>query len=231
MERARKVKKQILSNGRGFAVDVTFTTPGGTVTKTVKAHAVKNSIGIDPDSGAPIRSDTARVTVHEETLTGADFPTRGTGNELAIKDCLVSFTEHDGSTFTGIVTMILPNKMGGEIVCTVGAYRTTTSPRKIIGWKVCPFTVLLVETPDDSNTQTLRNGDVVPAEYSPNEDGSLTIPYLSSVSGITVLTPMMIGETPYQDVPYSDGTFGTRYGNFNTGDRITFNASLPLYQI
>ncbi len=102
-------------------------------------------------------------------------------------------------------------------------------------WKVCPVIVLLVTTPDPDNTQTLGHGEVIPVEYALNGDGTLTIPYLNSVEGITVLTPFMVGNAPADTVVWvyneAEGAYvfdNSAGGGFLVGNSISFNASLPL---
>lgn len=94
-------------------------------------------------------------------------------------------------------------------------------------WKVCAIQVQVVAVPDGT-TQTLDNGAVIPLQYALNMDGTLTIPYLQTNIGISVLTPFIIDNQVIQDEPYSDGTFDNSiYGGFVIGNIISFNASLP----
>jgi hypothetical protein len=98
-------------------------------------------------------------------------------------------------------------------------------------WKVCPINVQVVASADPLVTQTLGNGDVIPLQYELNPDGTLTIPYLTSLAGIVVLTPFMLDNAEISIMPYDlmSGTFDpTIIGGFVIGNQISFNASLPL---
>ncbi len=227
MERGRLLAKQITTNGNGFADTLIFTTPGGSVTKTVKGLAIKHSTVLN-DFGAGVRGKTARVTVCEDVLHDAAYPIRNEDNTVNLKDHRVTWTDSEGITATYVITEILPDRSVGIIRCTLGEYRTGDEPRKIIGWKVRKVNITLKASP---SATVVDDGNEVSLECAPNVDGTLTVAYLTSVAGITVLSPMLIGENSYQNVPYTAGTFGNLYGNFAIGDIIAVNASLPVYQV
>ena len=92
----------------------------------------------------------------------------------------------------------------------------------------------IVDIPDPLNTITLGNGAVIPAEYALNGDGTLTIPYLNSIEGISVLVPFMVGNAPADTVVWVYNAVEETYvfdnstgGGFVIGNTIEFNASLP----
>ena len=75
-------------------------------------------------------------------------------------------------------------------------------------------------------------GSCGPSEKALNPDGTITVPYLTSVTGIVVLTPFMIDEVPIQNIPYAAGVFDySAGGGFLVGNKIAFNASLPLWLV
>jgi hypothetical protein len=229
---AQRDTKRILTDGAGFAIPVLFTTPGGTITKTINAIPIKHSTAID-GYGATAIGKTARVNVSEEALNDADYPVRNDDTTIALKDHRVTWTDSSNIAYTYVIDRIMPSRTFGNIVCILGDYTTGSEPKRIVTWKACRIRANIVETPDPEQTQTLDNGDVIPLEYSVNEDFTITIPYLISVTGITVLTPFMLNENPYQNEPYSNGTFnhsGSGQG-FKVGDEVEFNASLPIYAI
>lgn len=112
--------------------------------------------------------------------------------------------------------------MGGDI----------EDPQTLYVWKPCVIYVDVVATPDPLVTQTLGNGAVIPRQYALNPDGTLTIPYLTSTGGITILTPFMLdnAEVPLMYYDIMSGTFdpATTVGSFSIGNEISFNASLPM---
>lgn len=110
-------------------------------------------------------------------------------------------------------------------------------PRVIIGWKVCQIRCNVVVSPNLNNEQVLQNtesvsisGDIIPVEYVLNGDGTVTIPYLNSIYGITLLSRFMINNRYYQGNFFIAGNLNiSNFGKFSVGDKITFDASLPLY--
>lgn len=230
LEQIQRDVQQITTDSRGFAQPVVFTTPGGTVSKTVNAVAVKHSTSIN-EFGAPVRGKTARVTVSEHALYLAGYPVRNPDNTVNLKDHKVVWTDSENISYTYVINEIQPDRRVGMIVCTLGDYKTGSEPRKVIGWKPCLVQVIVTATPNPANTQLLDNGDIIPKEYALNVNGTLTIPYLVSVTGIGVLTPFMLDNSPMGTVPYSAGTFTYPGGSFQNGNNIEINASLPLYQL
>jgi hypothetical protein len=108
---------------------------------------------------------------------------------------------------------------------------TPTDPLTSYIWKVCAVAAVIVASPDPTVTQTLDNGAMIPLQYALNNDGTLTIPYLTTTPGISILTPFVVDNNAIQDEPYNPatGTFdNSAYGGFVIGNIITFNASLPL---
>lgn len=97
-------------------------------------------------------------------------------------------------------------------------------------WKVCEVSVTIVGTPDPDATILLANGVTIPAQYSLNMDGTVTIPYLASTPGICLLAPFLISNQPYPNIEFDNttGNINNLDGGFEVGDTLQFNASLPL---
>lgn len=101
-------------------------------------------------------------------------------------------------------------------------------------WQDRAIRVSIVDVPDPTNTQDLGNGVTIPVEYALNADGTLTIPYLNTVPGVSVLTPFIIGSDPADTVVYMWSDTNNAYvfdnsagGGFVVGNQCSFNASLP----
>ena len=81
----RKDARQVLSDPKGFAVPVVFTTPGNSITRTINAIAIKHSTSFNPDTGEQQIGFTARVTVVESLLTEAGYPVHNNDQTIALR--------------------------------------------------------------------------------------------------------------------------------------------------
>lgn len=223
--------KTITTKGDDFALPVIFSVTNGVTVTTVtcNAIAVKHSIEVYDEEMRAIGRN-ARVTVSELALRELDYPVRDTNNRVTLLGNLVTWTDVSGIQATYSIRHHYPDETLGLTVCFLSEYGAVTPPgRVIIGWIVSEFTLTIVATPDGS-TQTLANGDAIPAQYALNNDGTLTIPY---VGGYEVLTPFIIDNGVIQDMPYNKttGTFdNSRYGGFLIDNLISFNASIPIWK-
>ena len=114
--------KQILTDLKGFAVNVTFTTPSSydpQVTKTCPAVAIKHNTGMN-EFGAAISSKTSRITVYESALIDLGYPTRDSNNKLALKDHKINFVDASGLVYYGVIRNNNPDDMIGYIRCDIG---------------------------------------------------------------------------------------------------------------
>lgn len=224
--------QRITTDLSGFAVPILFSITNGetVVSKQCKGTAFKHHLSIS-EQGTVVNSRNARVTISELELIAQGFPVRDSNNRVALKNCMVTWTDISGIQATYTIREQYPNEVTGLIVCQLGEYGTISPPgRTIIGWIVSPFTVEVKTSPDTAITQTLANGDVIPVEYALNTNGTLTIPYLA---GYPVLTPFMLDGSPMQSMPYDRAT-GTFDNSANGGfypdvNLIAFNASIPVW--
>lgn len=101
--------------------------------------------------------------------------------------------------------------------------------RKVIGYRDFPVEIHVVDSPS-TDMQVLGNGDEILIEYAPNNDGTLTIPYLA---GKPVLNPFMIDSYPGDPTRLTllgDTWDNSAYSVFGAGSVIKLNVSLPLYE-
>lgn len=114
----------------------------------------------------------------------------------------------------------------------------TPATHMAYGWKACLIKILIVDTPNPSNTQTLGNGDVIPIEYVLNDDLSVTIPELISYPGIVLLTPSVVDNNIVTPITCEIDTNGNivngklyapQIGGLGVGNYIEINATLPIY--
>ena len=220
-----------------IAQDIIFTPPIGRPV-TVKGWGSKHFLAVNEIGFISVTTKKATVTIMESVLLAAGYTTRDlNGNLLTFAKHLITYTDVSGQTMTYIVQdgESRRNEDLGMLSFTLGYFATGTPPRTIYGWKDYKIYADVVATVDPFAEQVIGNGDTIPLQYALNSDGTLTIPYLISIPGIQVLTPFMVNNDPYADMPYnrSTGTFDAtipRRG-FRIGNKILFNASLPIYTL
>ena len=221
-----------------FGQDITITPLlGGPV--VLSGYVSKHSITVDENGFIKVNTTSAHITVTETSLLNAGISTRDTnGGLITFAGYLVGWTDVSGRSVTYVVQKggSKPNETTGQISFILGNWLSPNPPRFIYGWKPYAIAANIVTTPDPYNTQVLGNGDVIPREYSLNQDGTLTIPYLISIAGIQVLTPLLVNDDEYQDIAliYTNGTFNvsTVRGGFEPNvDKAYFNASLPIWSL
>jgi hypothetical protein len=110
--------QQILEND--WSVDVTFN--NGSIVKTVKAVASRHHLDFN-DEGVPINSENAHVSVSEQTLLDAEFPTRNGNNEVNLVDVLVSYADVNQVVKTYQIDSVFPSETLGIFVLTLGTYK------------------------------------------------------------------------------------------------------------
>lgn len=93
----------------------------------------------------------------------------------------------------------------------------------------CEITANIKTSPNPANTQTLRNGTVIPLEYPVG--ATLTIPYLADPAKYVFKT-LVVDEANYQNFPFNvtTGVFnaaGTTLTTFIDGNVVTIRASIP----
>ena len=228
LDLARKDVQRIITGVGNANSSILITTPGGTISKTLLGLAVKIHAGFD-DMGKIVSSKTARVTLSEQKLTALGYPVRDSNNEVNLINHRVTWADVSGTVWTYVIKENYPDETLGNIVCQLVDYKSVPNPpKKIIYYKSAVIYGELVAS-NPTGTQTLDNGDVIPLQYVPNLDGTLTIPY---TIGLSVLTPFMLSETPIQDMPFNKttGTFDNSLGGgFYADSKIAFNASIPFY--
>lgn len=112
---------------------------------------------------------------------------------------------------------------------------TPVDPHTSYIWKVCEVQAVIVDVPDPTVTQLLGNGVTIPLQYALNADGTLSIPYIAALAGVTILTPFILGFQIATYVVFEYNAIEETYvfsnadgGGFGVGNNISFNASLPL---
>jgi len=105
-----------------FSVEISFTNPDGDENVSVKGFSSKHHFSISPDTGLPVNSKNAHISVVESVLKDAGYTTRNADNEIALKNHLVSFADASGSTYSFLIDDAMPSETFGLIVCTLGKY-------------------------------------------------------------------------------------------------------------
>ena len=110
-------------------------------------------------------------------------------------------------------------------------------PKYVQSWVIKKIQVIIVAgTPNSSNTQNLNNSDnplncdIILKEYNLNGDNTVTVGYLNSVQGISVLTNFGINNTFYQGNFFINGKINTsQVGVLGVGDTLVFDANIPFW--
>ena len=208
-----------------FSTSIVFTAPNNT-TATIKGIGVKHHLKFD-EYGAPISSKTTRISISEGILSATGYAVRNGSKEVSLIGHRVSWTDVQGNNWTYKIKINIPGETVGSIGCNLEDY-VATGVKKISGYQPFAFVVNIVAS-NPTGTKTLDNGDVIPAQYVLNNDGTLTIPYLA---GLNVLLPFMIDGDTYDNEAFNKttGTFDNSVnGGFDGCRVIGINAAIPYY--
>lgn len=117
---AREDLKDIIENSEEFGVALVFTSPDGDTAAVVGLHA-RHHKSIDPDTGAPINSRVAHVSVMENALDALGYPVR-TDGEVNLRNHKVTAADSTGTEHTYTVREWFPDETLGMIVLILGEY-------------------------------------------------------------------------------------------------------------
>ena len=104
----------------GFSREITFTNPGNTLTVIVRGLVSKHNLSINPETGLPINSKNAHISVAESNLLDAGYVTRNGNNEIALVRHRVSWVDASNVSYTYLIDDCMPSETTGLIVCTLG---------------------------------------------------------------------------------------------------------------
>lgn len=106
----------------GFAVNITFTSPTGTVA-TIGGLYTKHREQYDND-GRPINTKKVHIGFSETVLNAAGYPTRpgGPGTEVDMKGALATLSDSTSIATQYIIEQWWPDDTLGLIVCMLGDY-------------------------------------------------------------------------------------------------------------
>jgi len=113
LDRARKDMQKILTDLSGFAVEVDITLNGNTVKVggVMSNHHVKIS-----DSGVPVNSKKASVTVSEQALKEAGLMVRNSDEEVDLYKARVTYKDSTGKPGSYYCSQFFPDETTGNIV-------------------------------------------------------------------------------------------------------------------
>jgi len=107
--------KDISTDTTDWAVPVTLKAPGGE-TANINAILVKTNLAVDTD-GAPINSQTVRLTFSESALDGLGYPLRGLNGRVDMRGHNVTGPDSTGQQVTYRITQWMPDETIGLILC------------------------------------------------------------------------------------------------------------------
>ena len=122
VERAKDDWQRFISDPDGFGVTINFEAPApGSETADVVGLATKHHIGIDTE-GNPANVKNVHVSVSEQLLIDANYPTRNGNDEVDFKGHKVSFKDSRGIEKTYIVQQKFPDETVGIITLILGDF-------------------------------------------------------------------------------------------------------------
>ncbi|MBC7486102.1 MAG: hypothetical protein H7282_05070 [Cytophagaceae bacterium] len=120
LDRSRIAAQRIITDKKGFGQDLTFSTPGNTLTVIIAGRHTKHRMGVSTE-GLPVNAKNASVTVVEKTLTDLSYPVRDSKGEVSLIGHLVSCVDSRTSVVCNyIVLQNYPDESLGIIVCLLG---------------------------------------------------------------------------------------------------------------
>jgi len=105
----------------GFSALISFTNISGSETAEVNGLVSKHNLSINPETGLPVNSKNAHISVAESVLLEAGYTTRVNG-EISLRNHKVVWTDASGTAFSYRIDEVFPSETTGLIVCTLGIY-------------------------------------------------------------------------------------------------------------
>ena len=105
-----------------FSSEITFIkTPENII---VDGIVSKHNLSIDPDTGVPVNSSNAHITISEQVLNDAGIVTRDVNKKVIVKGMKISFADASGLSFTYMIDEAFTSDTLGVIVCIVGIWQS-----------------------------------------------------------------------------------------------------------
>ena len=90
---------------------------------TVKGLTSKHHLSFDPNTGIPVSSLNAHLTVNEQVLNEAGITTRDVDDKYILKGKRVSWTDAASKTVVYVINEVFPSETFGMLVMTVGKWQ------------------------------------------------------------------------------------------------------------
>lgn len=103
----------------GFQVDVTLTTPDGSVSVDVTGTGSGRWIMFD-NEGNGVNAGKNSIRFVESTLNGLGYPVRNSNGKVAIRKHKVNYLDSNGNLQTYLIEEVYPNGTTGLIICIMG---------------------------------------------------------------------------------------------------------------
>ena len=103
----------------GFSNDILFVDSG----ISVKGLTSKHHFNIDPQTGIPVSSLNAHLTVNEQVMIEAGITTRNSDDNFILKSKKISWTDAAGKTVIYVINEVFPSETFGMVVMTVGKWQ------------------------------------------------------------------------------------------------------------
>lgn len=106
----------------GFSQEITFTKSDNSASVVVRGLVSKHNNAIDPNTGLPVNERNIHLSVHEEVLKDANYPTRDSNDDINLKDDMAEWVDASGTSYKYLIDEAKPSMTLGLIVCILGDY-------------------------------------------------------------------------------------------------------------
>lgn len=120
LQRARADWIRFSSEG-GFESELTFETPSGSVSATIKGIASKHHLSVDND-GQNVNALQAHITFSEDLLAAEGYPVRNGEAVVDMYDHKIQYADSTGVSKEYLIKQTYPDETVGMITCILGDY-------------------------------------------------------------------------------------------------------------
>ena len=117
LDKARRDAKKY-SQGE-FSTDITFVEED----VVVQGLASKHHMSYDPQTGIPVSSLNAHISVNETVLNDAGIDTRNASKQFTLKNRKISWIDASSESCIYLIDNVYPDELLGLLVCTLGRWQ------------------------------------------------------------------------------------------------------------
>ncbi len=116
---AARIDAAKFTEAGGFQVDVSLTTPSGSVTVNIQGTGSGSWVNYDND-GNTVNAQKNSIRIAESTLKNLGYPVRNPNGQVKLRTHKVSYMDNNGDEKNYLIEEVYPNANTGLIVCMLG---------------------------------------------------------------------------------------------------------------